>query len=90
MEFSIKQRKQDPAKGQFYLAKGQEAVAHCNYRMENDNTLVIEHTEIIPSARGSGVGKELVDDILRFAESENLKLRSECDYFSHQWDKMKK
>lgn len=89
MEFSIKQDKQDNSRGMFYLERAQEKVASVEYRMENDNNLVVEYTEVVPSFRGTGAGKQIVDKILRFVESENLDLKSECDYFSKQWDKMK-
>lgn len=89
MEFSIKHTSKDAKKGKFYLEKAHEKVAHSEYRMEDDNTIVIERTEVIPSFQGTGTGKQLVDKVLRFSESENMKLKSECEYFSHQWEKMK-
>lgn len=83
MEYSIEQ-KQEGSKGKFFLKKAQEKVAHVEYRMEDDHTLVVEYTEVVPSFRNTGTGAELVDRVLRFAESENLKLKSECGYFSHK------
>lgn len=87
MEFGIKQ-KSEGNKGRFYLEKGAQGVAHVDYRMEDDQTLVVERTEVIPSFRGTKVGRQLVDKILSLAESENLKIKSECSYFSHQMEKM--
>lgn len=89
MEFSIEQNKSDNSKGKFYLEKAQEKVAHCEYRVEGEKELVIEHTEVVPSFRGTGIGQQLVDKVIRFSESENMPLKSECSYFSKQWEKMR-
>lgn len=87
MEFSVRQDPADNVKGKFYLEKAQEKVGHIDYRMENGK-MVIERTEVIESFRGTGTAKQLVDKVLRFAESEKLELKSECAYFSKQWEKM--
>lgn len=71
------------------LERAQEKVGHIDYRMDDENTLVVERTEVIESFRGTGTARQLVDKVLRFAESEDLVLKSECPYFSKQWERMK-
>lgn len=55
-------------------------MAFIDYRMENNDTLVIEHTEVKPDFRGEGLGKELVNKVVEFTQQQGWDLKSECGY----------
>ena len=46
------------SRGEFFMENNQhEKLANMTYRMENDNTIVIEHTNVDRSLAGQGIGK---------------------------------
>ncbi len=87
MGYSLRSEKQN-GQGFFLLDKDGTRAAKVRYRTEGSNTVVVEHTEVMPDYRGTEAGRTVVEKIINYAKGENLDLKSECSYFSHQRDKM--
>ncbi|GAB2561357.1 GNAT family N-acetyltransferase [Spirosoma areae] len=50
------------------------------YQNVDDETLALVHTEVDPSLEGQGVGSQLVEAVLTFAEQNNLKIVPLCPF----------
>jgi predicted GNAT family acetyltransferase len=64
----------------FYVGDTVEnRLAEITYRQKG-NTLIIDHTLVKDELRGQGVAKKLVDEVVSYARSENLKIYPVCSY----------
>ena len=48
---------------------------------------IIEHTDVDPSLKGQGVGKQLVAKVVEKMRSENRKVIPLCPFAKHEFDK---
>ena len=56
-----------------------DSIAFANYRREG-STLYIDRVEAPPELRGTGAAGHLMQQIMNFAKSENLKVVPICSY----------
>ena len=68
-------------RGAFVIKRDHERVAELTYKREDD-TINIDHTEVDESLRGQHVGQKLVDEAVKFARENNLKITAACPYAS--------
>ncbi|HRB19678.1 MAG TPA: GNAT family N-acetyltransferase, partial [Chitinophagales bacterium] len=69
------------SRGEFFMENNQhEKLANMTYRMENDNTIVIEHTNVDRSLAGQGIGKKLIESAVHYARKNSLKIKAVCTY----------
>lgn len=52
------------------------------YQQVDETTLALVHTEVDPSLEGQGVGSELVEAVLAYAEQNELKIVPVCPFVS--------
>jgi len=57
------------------------------FRRENQERVVIEHTEVDSSLQGKGVGKLLLTELLKWAEESGSQVEAECPYARGQLTK---
>jgi predicted GNAT family acetyltransferase len=69
----------NPAELRYELLVGDELVGEILYRLE-PGTVVLVHTEVEPSAEGSGLGTRLVADALDDIRSRGLKVVPFCPF----------
>lgn len=50
------------------------------FMQPNDETLALTHTEVDPSLEGQGIGSKLVEEVLEYAERNNLKIVPLCPF----------
>ncbi|GAB3015881.1 GNAT family N-acetyltransferase [Spirosoma pulveris] len=50
------------------------------YQKVDDETLALTHTEVDPALEGHGVGSRLVEEVLQYAEQNNLKIVPLCPF----------
>lgn len=77
----IKQQNEQQ-KGSFKAYEGKQEAGVLTYTMEDQNRLVIDHTEVYPEFEGKGLGKKLVLQAVEFAREKNLKIIPLCSYAS--------
>lgn len=65
------------------ISRFEAGAAYLSYAREGD-TLVIEHTIVPPDMEGQGVGGQLVQAAVSFAEDEGLTVDAQCS-FARGW-----
>lgn len=68
------------AKGAFYIEKNGEWIAELTYRREGQRKIVVDHTEVDKSLQDKGVGKQLVEEAVKFARKNNLLIKPTCPF----------
>ena len=68
-------------RGAFVIKRDHERVAELTYKRDGD-TINIDHTEVDESLRGQHVGQKLVDEAVKFARENNLKITATCPFAS--------
>lgn len=67
-------------KNRFYLEdEDKKMIAEVTF-IEDNNTLVIDHTFVDGSLRGQGIAKKLVDRVVDFAKENKKKVGATCSY----------
>lgn len=66
-------------RGAFVIKEDHKRIAELTYKKENDS-INIDHTEVDKSLRGQGVGEDLVEEAVKFARDNNLKITATCPY----------
>lgn len=66
--------------GRFEARDENKFAGKLEYSREEENKMVIEHTEVDPSFQGGGVGKDLVKEAAKFARDHNMKIVPVCSY----------
>lgn len=65
----------------FYIGESPEtAVAEITFVPSGDGEIVIDHTFVSESMRGQGIALELLESVVQYARSENLRIIPVCSY----------
>lgn len=67
-------------KGSFKAFENDEEVGILDYTQDQNNTMILNHTEVSPAHEGKGIGKKLVMESAAFARQHNLKILPRCSY----------
>ena len=81
------QHKEGGSRGKFFIEAEGKRVAAIVYEINND-TLVIEHTEVDPSLRGKNIGRQLVQQVVDEARKENKKVSPVCPFAKALFEKV--
>ena len=68
-------------RGGFVIKRDHERIAELTYNRDG-GTINIDHTEVDESLRGQNVGQKLVEEAVKFARENNLKITATCPYAS--------
>jgi len=71
---------QENKKGSFHYDEKGETLAEMTYSAPKDDRIIIEHTEVDPSLRGKGIGKALIEESVKWARKNNVKVVPECRF----------
>ena len=65
-----------------FLIRNEEGgrVAEMTYFNSGDSAFTIDHTEVDPSLRGQGVAERLLDEAVRHARDNKLKIHATCRF----------
>jgi uncharacterized protein len=74
------QQVQRGREGAFYIQEDEDILAEMTYKLNGENTMVINHTEVNERLRGKNIGYELVHRGVEFARSEGLKIVPICEF----------
>ncbi len=66
--------------GRFFIRRDGETVAEMDYHWHNDQTFVIDHTEVDESLKGQGVGNALVQRAVEWAREKGYKIHPVCPF----------
>ncbi len=75
----VNEIKHDEAKRVFRIYCRGEDAGYLAYEKDGD-VMEITHTVVDPRFRGNGLGKELVDCAMRFAEDRKMEILPTCSY----------
>ena len=57
------------------------------YSKAGDTNIIVDHTEVEPIAKGKGVGKKLVQEIVSIARERNWKVLPLCPFAKAEFEK---
>jgi len=66
--------------------EGQQA-GLMSYNIPNDSFIIIDHTEVEEPYKGKGVGKGLLDNIVKMARNRNLQIFPLCPFANAMFKK---
>lgn len=75
------------AKGAFFIERDGRRVAEMTYSRVNAGLVIVDHTEVDPSLAGQGVGRALLDDLVRWARATATRVMPLCPYAKAQFDR---
>lgn len=65
----------------FYIGESeQNDIARVTWTVGNGNLIVLTHTFVSPELRGQSIASKLMNKVVEFARSENLKIKPVCSY----------
>lgn len=68
------------SKGAFYIDKDGRHLADMTFSMAGTGIMIIDHTEVNDSLRGTGAGKKMVAAAVKLARKENFKILPLCPF----------
>ena len=80
------QHKQVGTKGLFFVGQDGAVLAETVYTMSSPEKMVIEHTEVDESLSGKGVGKQLIETVVQYARTYNIKIIPFCPFAKSLFD----
>ncbi len=76
------------SKGAFYVEVSEQRLAEMTYSKAGDDLIIIDHTEVSDELRGKSVGKQMVEEAVQYARSNNLKVLPLCPFAKAVFDKV--
>lgn len=74
----------------FYIGNSEEDfLAEMTFVPSGDNLIIIDHTTVTDKLNGQGVGKLLLEELVKWARKENKKIIPLCPYAKSQTEKNK-
>jgi|LGOV01.1.fsa_nt_gb predicted GNAT family acetyltransferase len=65
----------------FYVGESNDNfLAHITYVYEKENVIAIDHTFVSPELRGKSIAAKLLDEVVKMAREEDLKVIPVCSY----------
>jgi len=74
-------------KGKFYMEKDGRTVAEMTYVWAGDDRIIIDHTEVHESLKGTGAGLKLVLKAVEFARSKGIHIIPLCPFAKSVFDR---
>lgn len=68
------------------LAGGGRILGELLYDRAPDNVIVARHTEVDPSARGKGIARQLVEQLVADARADGAKILPRCSYVRSRFE----
>ena len=67
-------------KGHAYIESGGTVVAEMTYSKAGEDKIIIDHTEVDPSLKGQGVGRQLLNKVVAMARETGVKILPLCPF----------
>ena len=81
--------KESESRGMFYIENEKGLVAELTYRKNDDNVLVIDHTEVKREMENQGIGSKLIAESVEYARKNNFKIDPLCPFAEVKFDQNK-
>lgn len=82
------QQKNNDEKGMFYFEKNNSILAKMTYVWSGTDRIIIDHTEVNPSLKGQGVGKQMLTKAVEFARAKGISIIPLCPFARSVFNKM--
>ncbi|HUR20526.1 MAG TPA: GNAT family N-acetyltransferase [Vicinamibacterales bacterium] len=87
MELPAVAHNMDGHRGSFSFDRDGKRLAEMTYSVAGDGMVIIEHTEVDGSLRGTGAGKKLLAALVDWARAGEQKVRSNCSFSTSVFEK---
>lgn len=88
MSFSMTiKSKENESKGSVYVEQDGKKLAEMTYSIASVNLIIIDHTEVDETLKGTGTGKQLLMIIIDKARKDNIKILPLCPFAKSVFDK---
>ncbi|ADR23522.1 hypothetical protein MATR_26240 [Marivirga tractuosa] len=84
MKIEIKEKQHT---GKLFVGDENDPKAEMKFTKESGNILNVKHTEVSEELKGQSVGRKLLDHLAEKARNENFKLKADCSYVQHVFNK---
>ncbi len=84
MKIEFKEKQQT---GKLFVGEEDNPKAEMQFTREGENILNVKHTEVSEELKGQSVGRKLLDYLAEKARNENFKLKADCSYVQHVFNK---
>ena len=81
--------KENDSRGMFYMENDKGIYAELTYNKQDNNILIIDHTEVNEELEGQGLATKLVKKTVDFARENQLKIDPLCPFAEVQFERNK-
>ena len=67
-------------KGRFFINSENKPLAEMTYVYAGPHKIIIDHTEVDESLKGQGIGYSLVEEAIKLARQQDLKIMPLCPF----------
>lgn len=85
-DFTI-QLQENESKGKVYIGDSTTPLAEMTFSKAGTKLLIIDHTEVDPSLKGHGVGRLLLNAIVKLARDQEKKIIPLCPFAKSVFEK---
>ena len=78
---------EDDGRGAFYVERGGARIAEMTYSRTTPTLVIIDHTEVSPTLKGQGAGRQLLDALVAWARQTSTKVAATCPFALAQFQK---
>ena len=78
----------DQTKGSAVAKENEMIAGKMTYSIASANFIIIDHTEVDPSFKGKGVGKQLLYKIVEMARERDIKILPLCPFANAMFKKL--
>jgi uncharacterized protein len=75
------------SKGGFVIEKDNDLLAQLTYSKAGDKIIIIDHTEVSDTLRGTGAGNQLVMKAVEYARNNHIKILPLCPFAKSVFEK---
>lgn len=75
------------SKGSFTATDEGRTLGEITYSRAGDGLVILDHTDVSPEARGTGLGRKLVDAAVAWARENNTRIMPLCPYARSVFEK---
>lgn len=79
--------KENESKGSVYVEQDGKKLAEMTYSIASKHLIIIDHTEVDETLKGTGTGKQLLMIIIDKARKDNIKILPLCPFAKSVFDK---
>lgn len=81
------QREESGNKGSFFIEQDGAKLALMTYSKAGEDKIIIDHTEVDASLKGTGAGKKLVAESVKYVRENGLKVIPLCPFAKAEFEK---